>query len=77
MECSVADKKRYLVLVTTISRSDAEESVILGVDIRHDHCDLGLVMPLWSDMHITSLGDGSVSKHIITFGNQMLCKKHS
>lgn len=60
VECPQVDKKRYLVLVSTAGRGDTEESAILGVDIRCAHCDLGLVMPLWSDTRIRLLGDGQV-----------------
>ncbi|XP_060602049.1 protein phosphatase Slingshot homolog 1-like isoform X2 [Ruditapes philippinarum] len=51
---------RYLVVVSCIGRQDTEESVILGMDLM-DKATIGLILPVWSHMHIQLDGDGGFS----------------
>ncbi|XP_053376179.1 protein phosphatase Slingshot homolog 2-like isoform X3 [Mercenaria mercenaria] len=51
---------RYLVVVSCIGRQDTEESVILGMDLL-EKATIGLILPVWSHMHIQLDGDGGFS----------------
>jgi len=49
---------RYMTIVSTLGCHDAEESMILGVDITDDIATIGLVLPVWADLNIHLDGDG-------------------
>jgi len=49
---------RYMTIVSTVGCHDAEESLILGVDIVEDIATIGLVLPVWADLDVHLDGDG-------------------
>jgi len=49
---------RYMTVVSTVGCHDAEESLILGVDIVEDSATIGLVLPVWADLDVHLDGDG-------------------
>lgn len=49
---------RYMTIVSTLGCHDAEESMILGVDIVDGNATIGLVLPVWADLDIHLDGDG-------------------
>jgi len=49
---------RYMTIVSTLGCHDAEESMILGVDIADDTATIGLALPVWADLDIHLDGDG-------------------
>jgi len=49
---------RYLTIVSTLGYQDAEESMILGVDIVDGNAAIGLALPVWADLDVHLDGDG-------------------
>lgn len=49
---------RYMSVVSTLGCHDAEESMILGVDIVDYTATVGLVLPVWADLDVHLDGDG-------------------
>ena len=49
---------RYMTIVSTHGCHDAEESMILGVDIVDHVATIGLVLPVWADLDVHLDGDG-------------------
>ncbi|XP_077974999.1 uncharacterized protein LOC120329453 isoform X1 [Styela clava] len=61
LESWVSERPRYLVIISTNGRQDTEESIILGMDFHLDDntkCNIGLVIPIWTDTVIKLDGDG-------------------
>jgi len=54
----VEGRVRYMTIVSTLGCHDAEESMILGVDIAEDSATIGLVLPVWADLDVHLDGDG-------------------
>jgi len=54
----VEGRVRYMTIVSTLGCHDAEESMILGVDIVDDSTTIGLVLPVWADLDVHLDGDG-------------------
>ncbi|XP_048875745.1 protein phosphatase Slingshot homolog 1-like isoform X2 [Brienomyrus brachyistius] len=64
LESVQTDRVRYMVVVYSSGRQDAEESALLGMDFTNKDsksCSIGLVLPLWSDTKIHLDGDGGFS----------------
>ncbi|XP_062521631.1 protein phosphatase Slingshot homolog 2-like isoform X2 [Corticium candelabrum] len=54
--------RRYFVMVARIGVQDTEESAILGVDwVEGSRLRVGLVFPIWRDVHVVLDGDGGFS----------------
>jgi len=54
----IEGRVRYMTIVSTLGCHDAEESMILGVDIAEDSATIGLVLPVWADLDVHLDGDG-------------------
>ncbi|KAG9469597.1 hypothetical protein GDO78_020126 [Eleutherodactylus coqui] len=55
---------RYLVVVSCMGRSTAEQTILLGVDFAHDGsnvCTIGTVLPVWVNTQVFLDGDGGFS----------------
>ncbi|XP_078062790.1 protein phosphatase Slingshot homolog 1-like, partial [Mustelus asterias] len=70
LECSKAQRFRYLLMVSNAERLDMGENIILGVDLKSTasklSCTIGLVLPIWSDTHVFLDGDGGFSITSVT-----------
>jgi len=56
--CPAEGCYRYMTIVSTLGCHEAEESMILGVDIVEDVATIGLVLPVWADLDVHLDGDG-------------------
>lgn len=59
---------RYLLVVSSVGRTNEEQTILLGVDFPHDGsqgCTIGSVLPVWSNTQVFIDGDGGFS---VTFG---------
>ncbi|XP_075440079.1 protein phosphatase Slingshot homolog isoform X2 [Ascaphus truei] len=62
---------RYLLVVSSMGRSNEEETILLGVDFPHNGspgCTIGTVLPVWSNTQVFLDGDGGFS---VTSGKEM------
>ncbi|XP_072279202.1 protein phosphatase Slingshot homolog 3 [Pyxicephalus adspersus] len=55
---------RYLLVVSSVGRTNEEQTILLGVDFPHDGsngCTIGTVLPIWSNTQVFIEGDGGFS----------------